>query len=150
MALLVGMKADAWGRKPIFLVGFAVLPIRGVLYTLTQDPYLLVSIQILDGIGAGIFGALFFIVVADLTKGTGRYNLAQGAASACWGLGAALSNSVAGFIVEAAGYSVAFLFLGAAALAAFLLLWIAMPETGRPAPVDTARSDRKAAATAAG
>src|SRR4051794_34300428 len=131
MAMLVGRKADAWGRKPIFLAGFAVLPIRGVLYTLTQDPYALVSIQILDGIGAGIFGALFFIVIADLTKGTGRYNLAQGAASACWGLGAALSNSVAGFIVDAAGYSAAFLFLGAAALAAFLLLWIAMPETGR-------------------
>ena len=130
MAMLVGRKADAWGRKPIFLVGFAVLPIRGVLYTLTQDPYALVSIQILDGIGAGIFGALFFIVIADLAKGTGRYNLAQGAASACWGLGAALSNSVAGFIVDMAGYSAAFLFLGAAALAAFFLLWIAMPETG--------------------
>ena len=31
-----------------------------------------------------------------------------------------------------AGYSAAFLFLGTAALGAFLLLWIAMPETGRP------------------
>ncbi len=74
MAMLVGRKADDWGRKPIFLAGFAVLPIRGVLYTLTQDPYLLVAVQMLDGVGAGLFGALFFIVVADLTKGTGRYN----------------------------------------------------------------------------
>lgn len=72
MAILVGHKADAWGRKPIFLAGFAVLPIRGVLYTLTQDPYALILIQILDGVGAGIFGALFFIVIADLTKGTGH------------------------------------------------------------------------------
>jgi MFS family permease len=149
MAMLVGHKADAWGRKPIFLVGFAVLPIRGLLYTLTQDPFALVSIQILDGVGAGIFGALFFIVIADLTKGTGRYNLAQGAASASWGLGAALSNSVAGFIVDMAGYSPAFLFLGAAALAAFLLLWIAMPETGR-SPMDATSSNRKAPLTAAG
>jgi MFS family permease len=133
MAIMVGRKADSWGRKPIFLAGFAALPIRGVLYTLTQNPYALVSIQILDGIGAGIFGALFFIVIADLTKGTGRYNLAQGAASASWGMGAALSNSAAGYIVEGAGYSAAFLSLGAAALAAFLLLLIAMPETGRPA-----------------
>jgi MFS family permease len=148
MAMLVGRKADAWGRKPIFLVGFAVLPIRGVLYTLTQNPYALVSIQILDGIGAGIFGALFFIVIADLTRGTGRYNLAQGAASACWGLGAALSNSVAGFIVDMAGYSAAFLFLGAAALAAFLLLWSAMPETGG-LPADATPSDRKAPASTA-
>ena len=132
MAILVGHRADRWGRKPILLTGFAVLPIRGVLYTLTQNPYALVSIQVLDGIGAGIFGALFFIVVADLTNGTGRYNLAQGASSASWGLGAALSNSVAGFIVDKAGFSAAFLFLACCALGAFLLLWIAMPETVGP------------------
>jgi Na+/melibiose symporter-like transporter len=131
MAILVGHRADTWGRKPIFLAGFAVLPIRGVLYTLTQNPYALVSIQILDGIGAGIFGALFFIVVADLTKGTGRYNLALGATSAAWGLGAALSNSIAGFIVDWAGYSTAFLFLAGVAIAALALFWLAVPETGR-------------------
>jgi MFS family permease len=87
---------------------------------------------VLDGIAAGIFGALFFIVIADPTRGTGRYNLAQGAASASWGLGAALSNSIAGFIVDKAGFSAAFVFLAGCALAALLLLWIAMPETGAP------------------
>jgi MFS family permease len=139
MAILVGHKADSWGRKPILLAGFAVLPIRGVLYTLTQNPYALVSIQVLDGIAAGIFGALFFIVIADLTRGTGRYNLAQGAASACWGLGAALSNSIAGFIVDKAGFSAAFLSLAGCALAALLLLWIAMPETGDPKVMPVAK-----------
>jgi MFS family permease len=129
MAVLVGYKADAWGRKPIFLAGFAVLPIRGFLYTLTENPYALISIQILDGVGAGIFGALFFIVIADLTKGTGHYNLAQGASSAAWGLGAALSNAVAGFIADSFGYSAAFLFLAACAVLAFLVLWLGVPET---------------------
>jgi MFS family permease len=129
MAILIGRKADDWGRKPIFLAGFAVLPIRGILYTLTQDPYALVAVQLLDGVGAGIFGALFFIVVADLTKGTGRYNLALGASGACWGLGAALSNGVAGFIVNAFGYSAAFIFLSACALAAVFLFWLGVPET---------------------
>jgi MFS family permease len=148
MAIMVGHKADSWGRKPIFLAGFAVLPIRGILYTLTQNPYALVSIQVLDGIGAGIFGALFFIVMADLTKGTGRYNLAQGAASACWGLGAALSNSVAGYIVNMADYSAAFLFLAACASIAFLLLFVAMPETcprGGAAPQSLAQAAQKPA-----
>ena len=139
MAILVGHKADSWGRKSIFLAGFAVLPIRGVLYTLTQNPYGLVSIQVLDGIAAGIFGALFFIVIADLTRGTGRYNLAQGAASASWGLGAALSNSIAGFIVDKAGFSAAFLSLAGCAFAALLLLWIAMPETGDPKVMPVAK-----------
>ncbi|HZZ03342.1 MFS transporter [Paraburkholderia sp.] len=158
MAMLVGRKADRWGRKPLFLAGFAVLPIRGLLYTLWSDPYYLVSIQILDGIGAGIFGALFFIVVADLTQGTGHYNLALGATSASWGLGAALSNPVAGFLVDKTSYSVAFLFLAAIALAAFLLYWIAMPETRRddtpgpdaaPTPPDTLATTTRAAPAAA-
>ncbi|HXW30407.1 MAG TPA: MFS transporter [Xanthobacteraceae bacterium] len=130
MAVLVGHKADLWGRKPIFLVAFAVLPLRGLLYTRIQNPYALVSIQVLDGIGAGIFGALFLIVTADLTKGTGRYNIVQGGASAAWGLGAALSNAVAGFTVDAVGYNTAFMFLATVALAAFMLFWVAVPETG--------------------
>jgi MFS family permease len=150
MAILVGHKADTWGRKPIFLAGFAVLPIRGVLYTLTQNPYALVSIQVLDGIGAGIFGALFFIVMADLTQGTGRYNLAQGAASASWGLGAALSNSIAGFIVDRAGFSAAFGFLAGCGFAAFLLLWIAMPETGVPKATPLAERNHPKASAPAG
>jgi MFS family permease len=129
MAVLVGRHADRWGRKPIFLAGFAALPVRGVLYTLVQSPSALIAIQLLDGIGAGIFGALFFIVVADLTAGSGRYNLAQGVAAAAWGLGAALSNAVAGCIVDNFGFDVAFLFLSACALAALVTFWLAVPET---------------------
>jgi MFS family permease len=60
MAILAGAKADTWGRKPLFLIGFAALPVRGLLYTAGNDPYYLISIQLLDGVGAGIFGALFF------------------------------------------------------------------------------------------
>jgi MFS family permease len=148
MAMLVGRKADDWGRKPIFLAGFAVLPIRGVLYTLTQDPYSLVAVQMLDGVGAGIFGALFFIVIADLTKGTGRYNLALGASGACWGLGAALSNGVAGFIVNAFGFSAAFLFLSVCALAAAFLFWLGVPETRGMATKATPKTAKPLPSTA--
>src|SRR5207248_7062864 len=73
MALLVGAKADRWGRKPLFLAGLVILPIRGVLYTFSDDPYWLVGVQLLDGVGAGIYGAIFPIIVADLTRGTGRF-----------------------------------------------------------------------------
>src|SRR5882672_4431200 len=57
MAMLVGANADPWGRKPLFLAGFAILPIRGALYTLSDNAYWLVGVQLLDGVGAGIFGA---------------------------------------------------------------------------------------------
>ena len=87
------------------------------MFALVQDPAVPVAAQLPDGIGAGIFGALFLIVGADLTEGTGRCNLARGAAATCWGLGAALSNLVAGSIVDGFGYNTAFLFLAACAAA---------------------------------
>jgi MFS family permease len=88
-----------------------------------------VAIQILDGVGAGIFGALFYIVVADFTRGSGRFNLALGAAAACWGMGAALSNGVAGMIVNGFGFSAAFFFLAACALGALGIYFFAVPES---------------------
>jgi MFS family permease len=130
MALLVGAKADAWGRKPIFLVAFAILPIRGVLYTLSDDREWLVAVQLLDGVGAGIFGVLAPLVVADLMRGTGRYNVSLGIVATVQGIGASLSSMVAGMIVVQAGYSVAFLALAAVAAAAFATFLFAMPEIG--------------------
>ncbi|WP_122315446.1 MFS transporter [Pseudomonas cichorii] len=135
-ALLVGAKADLWGRKPLLLIGFLILPLRGALYTLSDDPYWLVAVQLLDGIGAGIFGALFPVVVKDLTYGTGHFNISLGALATVFGLGAALSNSLAGFVVQEAGYSAAFLTLAAVAALALILLWVAVPETLRRSDVD--------------
>lgn len=129
VAWLVGIKADSWGRKPLLLAGFMILPLRGVLYTLSNDPYWLVAVQMLDGIGAGIFGALFPVIVKDLTQGTGRFNVSLGALSTAFGLGAALSSSLAGFVVQQAGYNAAFLTLAGVAAVALAMLALAMPET---------------------
>ncbi len=105
VAILVGRKADIWGRKPIFATALAVLALRGALYPLSDNPYWLVGVQLLDGVGAGIFGALFPLIVADLTRGTGHFNVSQGAIATAAGLGGALSAAAAGFIVVGAGYS---------------------------------------------
>jgi predicted MFS family arabinose efflux permease len=129
IAILVGRKADRWGRKPIFLVAFAVLALRGVLYTVSDNAMWLLTVQALDGIGAGIYGALFPVLIADLTRGSGRFNVAQGAVATVQGLGAALSASLAGLIIVTEGYSVAFLTLAAFAAIGFVLYACAMPET---------------------
>jgi hypothetical protein len=89
VAMIVGRKADTWGRKPIFAVALGVLALRGALYPISDNPYWLVSVQLLDGVGAGIFGALFPLVVADLTRGTGHFNVSQGAIATATGVGAA-------------------------------------------------------------
>jgi MFS family permease len=152
-AALVGVKADAWGRKPIFLVAFAVLALRGALYPLSDDSHWLVGVQLLDGVGAGIVGALFPLVVADLTRGTGRFNVSQGAIATAQGLGASLSASLAGVIVvRAGGYSAAFLTLAAIAGAGFAVYLLLMPETRRDAAEALTRggdAERAAGAPAA-
>ena len=129
VALAVGATADRLGRKPILLVGFAVLPVRALLYTFSNNAWWLIGVQLLDGVGAGIFGAITPLLVADLTKGTGRYNLAQGAVATAQGIGASLSGLFAGLAVDHLGYSATFLSLGAAACIAFATLLLAMPET---------------------
>jgi MFS family permease len=129
IALAVGRSADRIGRKPILLIGFAVLPIRALLYTASDNAAWLIGVQLLDGVGAGIFGAITPLVIADLMRGTGRYNLAQGAVATAQGIGASLSGLAAGVTVDRLGYGAAF--TGAAVVAAIALaaLALAMPET---------------------
>ena len=129
VALIVGRPADSWGRKPVFVVGFAVLALRGLLYTVSDDPVWLVAVQTLDGVGAGIFGALFPVVIADLTAGTGRFNVTQGALATVQGAGAAISAGLAGALIVVSGYSTTFVTLSGIAVAGLVLYLAAVPET---------------------
>jgi MFS family permease len=124
-----GRKAGSWGRKPLLLIAFGVLPIRAVLYTLTSNTVALVGIQILDGVGAGIFGVVSVLVIADLTQGSGRFNVTLGAISTAVGIGAALSQMIAGTIVHHFSFNAGFLFLAAIAAMALSILYFFMPET---------------------
>jgi MFS family permease len=133
VAMLVGRKADTWGHKLFFMVALSILPIRGGLYTLSDSAAWLVGVQLLDGIGAGIFGAIFPVIVADLMRNTGRFNIAQGAIITAQGIGAALSTALAGMVVVRAGYSVAFLTLGAVALIGLVVCYFGLPETNESA-----------------
>jgi MFS family permease len=129
MAILVGAKADDWGHKRFFLAALLILPVRGALYTFSDNPAWLVGVQLLDGVGAGIFGAIFPVIVADLMRNTGRFNVAQGAIITAQSIGAALSTTIAGLVTVRAGYSAAFLTLGAVAGVGAAVCFVALPET---------------------
>ena len=128
-AAWIGKLTSDWGRRPLLLIGFGVLPIRGILYTLTSSVPVLIGIQILDGIANAIFGVISVLVIADLTRGTGRFNMTQGALAAAVGIGTSLSTTFAGYIVQHAGYSASFLSLAAIAVGAWILLFTLVPET---------------------
>lgn len=130
-ATTIGRFAAGHGRKRLLLLGFGVLPIRALLYTLTRNTEALIAVQLLDGIANAIFGVVSILVVADRTRGTGRFNLAQGALATAVGLGAALSTALGGALIQHYGYNVSFLSLGSLAIVAFALLFFGVPETTR-------------------
>jgi MFS family permease len=129
MAPWVGRRAQRWGRRPLLLVGFAMVPLRGILFAVVTDPYWLVAVQLLDGITASVFGVMVPLVVADVTRGTGRFNLSLGIVGTAMGIGASFSTTLAGYVSDHLGSPVAFLGLAAIAAAGLALAWAFMPET---------------------
>lgn len=148
-AMLVGAKADRWGHKRFFLAALLILPVRGALYTLSDHPFWLVGVQLLDGVGAGIFGAIFPVIVADLMRNTGRFNVAQGVVITAQSIGAALSTTLAGLVVVGAGYSAAFITLGAVAAVGAVICVLALPETRHIADGDPRPQGKTAAQASA-
>jgi len=131
MSPSVGRKAQAWGRRPLLLIGFAALALRGVLFATVRDPYLLVAVQLLDGITASVFSVLVPLTVADIAFGSGHFNLAQGIVGTATGIGASLSTVLAGFASDTFGSNVAFLGLAAVAALGLGVISLLMPETRR-------------------
>jgi MFS family permease len=128
----VGREAKNRGRRPLLLLGLGALPVRALLFALVPAPPAILGFQLLDGVSGAVVGVLTALVVADLTNGTGRFNLAQGLVGTASGVGASLSTAIFGVIATSFGRTVVFLSIAAAALIAVLILWFLMPET-RPA-----------------
>jgi predicted MFS family arabinose efflux permease len=129
----VGAKAQTWGRRPILLIGFAALTMRGLLFAIVHDPYLLVAVQIFDGITAAAFSVMVPLIVADVAFGTGHFNLAQGVVGTATGIGASLSTVLAGYISDKLGSPIAFFTLACIAALGLALIALIMPETRRRA-----------------
>jgi MFS family permease len=130
VALAAGLLSGRCGRKWVFAVGFVALPFRIFFYSLTQDPWVLVALQTLDGIGAGVYGVVIVAICADLTKGKGGFNALSGMIATALAIGGVIGPLGAGFMAEHLGYNGFFyVFAGIAVVAAMLFLTL-MPETG--------------------
>ena len=135
----VGRSAERWGRRPLLLFGFAALPLRALLFAGVSSPYLLVPVQLLDGISAAVFGVMLPLIAADVAGGKGHYNLCIGLFGLTAGIGATLSTLAAGLVADRLGNTVSFMGLATAGALAVLLVWAALPETrdsteAEPAP----------------
>ncbi|AMA56947.1 MFS transporter [Bradyrhizobium sp. CCGE-LA001] len=133
----VGRKAQLWGRRPLLLIGFGALAIRGLLFATVRDPYLLVLVQVFDGITAAVFAVMIPLIVADVAFGSGHFNLAQGIVGTATGIGASLSTVLGGYVSDKFGNATAFIGLSCVAAAGLLLIFLVMPETRRTDLVPT-------------
>lgn len=125
----IGRSAQRVGRRPLLLLGIAVVSLRGILFASLNNPFLLVAVQLLDGIAAAVFTVLTPFIIADITRGTGRFNLSLGIVGTATGIGASLSTTLAGYASDHFGSPVAFFALAAFAAAGLVLVWSLMPET---------------------
>jgi predicted MFS family arabinose efflux permease len=129
VALAAGWLSNRWGHKWVFAVGFVALPIRIFLYSLTQDPWVLVALQTLDGIGAGVYGVVIVAICADLTKGKGGFNALAGMIATALAIGGVIGPLGAGFLAEHLGYNGFFYVFASIAVVAAILFLTLMPET---------------------
>jgi MFS family permease len=125
----IGVKAQSWGRRPLLLLTFVALSARGAIFAVTSDPYLLVAAQLLDGISAASLGVLVPLIIADVTRGSGHFNFAQGLIGAAVGVGASFSTTLAGFIADTSGAAIAFLLLACVGVMGLVFVFAVVPET---------------------
>ncbi|MBV8911880.1 MAG: MFS transporter [Acetobacteraceae bacterium] len=126
---LLGRAADRWGRRPVLMLTFLAVPVRGALLALVPAGIPVVLVQSLDGISAAGFGVVVPLVAADLTRGTNRFNLCMGLFGLAAGLGAAVSTALAGNLADRYSPATALAALAASGLASVLVLFAGFRET---------------------
>jgi MFS family permease len=149
VATWVGGMAQHHGRRIVLLLGFATVPLRAAGFAVIHSPYVLVGVQVLEGLGGAVLGVLMPLVAADLTRRR-RYTLCLALLSLAATLGAALSTTIAGPIADRFGRPAAFWALAGFGVAAVLLVAAAMPETKRGHGAGGGRGGRPGKAHAAG
>jgi len=125
----IGYFSELRGRKPLLVLGMVLEAVRAVLFAFITDYPFMLAIQLLDGVSGAIINVLTVLVITDLTTGTGRFNLAQGAIGTAIGIAASLSTSIFGFAFQSFGHWAGFLSIAAVATAAAALAWLFLPET---------------------
>jgi MFS family permease len=134
IAPLVGRTAQSWGRRPLLMLCFVPLCLRGVIFAASNDHFVIVMAQLLDGISAATLGVLVPLVIADTTRGTGHFNFAQGVVGVAVGVGASLGTTIAGYVADMFGDAIVFLVLASLGASGLLVVLALMPETRDPLP----------------
>lgn len=139
-AKICGQYSGKFGRKPLFLIGLFSVPIRCLILTglislrgdgvgSTWLQIVILSTQIIDGVGAGVFGTMYILVTSDISGGTGRFSLTLGLTTAAMSIGGTVSGYLGEALAQDLGYKEAFFILMFMSLVPALVYLFFMPET---------------------
>lgn len=146
MALAAPFLIRRFGLATVFMIALLALPIRGAIAGSTGAFAVIFPVQILDGIGAGLIGIATPIAAERILSGTGRFNVGLAAVMTVQGIGASLSNVVAGWLTNLGGYGLAYWVHGGVAALAVAAFLVGQKSIAPPAENETAR-DAEALAT---
>jgi len=121
MAVAAPFLIRRFGLSSVFFVALAALPIRGAIAGSFDSFAVIYPVQILDGIGAGLIGIATPIAAERILAGTGRFNAGLAAVMTVQGIGASLSNVVAGWLTAEGGYALAYWVHGGVAVLALVM-----------------------------
>ncbi len=136
LAPWVGYFSELWGRKPLLVASFAVQIARAALLGFVADPVWLIAVQMLDGISGAVLTVMTTVVVADLTTGTGRFNMTSGMVGFVSAIVASVSTAAFGLVAQELGHQVAFLGMALIAASGALVVWFLLGETKPASYID--------------
>lgn len=129
LAPSVGYFSELWGRRPVLVLSFAVQIVRAALLGFVDNPMWLIAVQMLDGISGAVLTVMTTVVVADLTTGTGRFNVTSGMVGLVTAVAASVSTAAFGFVAQELGPQAAFLGMALSAASGALVIWFLLGET---------------------
>jgi len=139
-ANICGTYSGKYGRKGIFLIGLFSVPVRCLILTFLARMKgeesasfglgcVILATQILDGVGAGVFGTMYILVTSDIAGGTGRFSMTLGLTSAAMSIGGTVSGYLGEALAQDLGYAQAYFILMFLSLIPALGYLLVMPET---------------------
>jgi len=117
------------GRRPLLIISYIFLVLRGIGFTVIKIPAAMVALQILDGISAGIFGLVLTIVIADFCRHNDSFSSTLAAIYMIMTLANGLSEFSSGMLANYLGFNATFAILTAVAFVGLMIVVTLLPET---------------------
>lgn len=122
-ALLAARLAGGRGYKGVMSIALALVAVRGLLAAFATSWWIVIPVQVLEGLAMGLGGVAIPALVAEIMKDTGHAGAGLGAVMTAYGAGAAVSPILAGLVAQHLGFSASFVALAIVA-GAGLALWV--------------------------